>query len=76
MVQQKLIWSHVSGVIAACRSKRVFLDHYGSVFAVIPTRARPPQSQQPEPAPPPPSQQPAQPTQAQTQQQLQNGNMI
>ncbi|XP_041792511.1 kinesin-like protein KIF2A isoform X2 [Chelmon rostratus] len=39
---------------------------------VIPTRARPPQSQQPEPAPPPPSQQPAQPTQAQTQQQLQN----
>ncbi|XP_026199540.1 kinesin-like protein KIF2A isoform X4 [Anabas testudineus] len=39
---------------------------------VIPTRARPQQSQQPEPAPPPPSQQPAQPTQAQTQQQLQN----
>ncbi|KAM3610361.1 uncharacterized protein V6R79_002958 [Siganus canaliculatus] len=39
---------------------------------VIPTRARPPQPQQPEPAPPPPSQQPAQPTQAQTQQQLQN----
>ncbi|XP_039875209.1 kinesin-like protein KIF2A isoform X3 [Simochromis diagramma] len=38
----------------------------------IPTRARPPQPQQPEPAPPPPSQQPTQPTQAQTQQQLQN----
>ncbi|XP_068167785.1 kinesin-like protein KIF2A isoform X2 [Antennarius striatus] len=39
---------------------------------VIPTRARPTQSQQPEPAPPPPSQPPAQPTIAQTQQQLQN----
>ncbi|KAM9743419.1 kinesin-like protein KIF2A isoform 3-T3 [Menidia menidia] len=38
----------------------------------IPTRVRPPQTQQPEPAPPPPVQQPAQPTQAQTQQQLQN----
>ncbi|XP_042343713.1 kinesin-like protein KIF2A isoform X6 [Plectropomus leopardus] len=39
---------------------------------VIPTRARQPQPQQPEPAPPPPSLQPSQPTQAQTQQQLQN----
>ncbi|XP_060926841.1 kinesin-like protein KIF2A isoform X2 [Limanda limanda] len=39
---------------------------------VIPTRARPQQPQQPEPAPPPPSQQPVLPTQAQTQQQLQN----
>uniref|UniRef100_A0A8C6PLD5 Kinesin-like protein n=1 Tax=Nothobranchius furzeri TaxID=105023 RepID=A0A8C6PLD5_NOTFU len=39
----------------------------------IPTRIRPPQSQQVEPAPPPPPPpQPAQPTQAQTQQQLQN----
>ncbi|XP_053277181.1 kinesin-like protein KIF2A isoform X2 [Pleuronectes platessa] len=39
---------------------------------VIPTRARPQQPQPPEPAPPPPSQQPVLPTQAQTQQQLQN----
>lgn len=45
------------------------------MFVAIPTRARPPQPRQPEPAPPPPSQQPAQPIQAQTQQQLQNGNV-
>lgn len=45
-------------------------------FEALATRARATQPQQGEPAPPPPPQQAAQTTQAQTQQQIQNGTPI
>lgn len=63
-------------LFAVWLSRGVLLNLFRVLFAAIPTRARPPPPQQPEPVPPPPSQQPAHPTQAQMQQQLQNGNMI
>lgn len=46
------------------------------VYTVLATRPRAAQLQQAEPAAPPSSQQPAQTTQAQTQQQIQNGTPI
>lgn len=46
------------------------------MYTVLATRPRATQLQQAEPLPPPSSQQPAQATQAQTQQQIQNGTPV
>lgn len=55
--------------------KEVKLFYY-FMYTALATRSRATQLQQAEPVPPPLSQQPAQTTQAQTQQQIQNGTPI
>lgn len=58
-----------------CEMNELIYSRY-FIYTALSTRARATQLQQIEPAPPPPSQQSAQLTQAQTQQQIQNGTLF